>query len=309
MKSVFKATIKYICLLLSFVMCLNLMGCSKSDTQNKKEDKLKVVSAIFPAFDFARQIFGDRADITLLLPPGAESHNYEPSPKDIIKIQNCDLFIYNGGVSDGWVEKILDSMEKKPYTLEMMESSTLIDGADHHDHNHDEHVWMSIKNAISITKTITDTANLIDGENKDYYLANYESYSSKLSKLDENFKNLSNGASNKTLVFADRFPAKYFTHFYGFDYISAYDGCADKAEPGSAKISKLIEDVKKNKIPVVFYIEFSNQKVADTVCDATGAKKMLFHSCHNVTKEEFERGITYLELMEQNLHTVEEALG
>ncbi len=313
MRTIFKVTIKYVCLTVCIALCLCTTACKPTQTSEVEGNKLSVVAAVFPAYDFASHVFGDRAEVELLLPPGAEAHNYEPSPKDIIKIQNCDLFVYNGGVSDTWVDRILESIDTKPETVKMIDVCTHMVEAEHegHDHEeaHDEHVWMNIKNAISIMEAINSKANSIDSINAEYYTANTKEYVKKLDVLDNKFKDLSKSVNNKTLVFADRFPARYFTEGYGFGYLSAFDGCADKAEPGSAKIAELIKNVKEKNIPVVFYIEFSNQKVAESVCEATGAEKRLFHSCHNVSLEEFNQGITYLELMKLNYKTVSEALN
>lgn len=313
MRTILKMTIKYICLILCVALCLCVAACNYNEKGKADGDKLSVVTSVFPAYDFARCVFGDRAEVTLLLPPGAEAHNYEPSPRDIIKIQSCDLFIYNGGVSDVWIDKILSSIDTKPKTLKMTDVCVpLVEGGhDGHNHEetHDEHVWLDIKNAVSIIKAINTEATNIDGENADCYNTNTKNYVEKLEALDQKFEELSADVTDKTLVFADRFPARYFTEGYGFEYISAFDGCADKAEPGSAKIAELIKNVKENHIPVVFYIEFSNQRIADSVCEVTGANKKLFHSCHNVSYEEFNDGITYLELMELNYKTVSEAFN
>ncbi len=293
---------------LLLLICIIFTGCTDSTLNNDDGGKLSVVTTVFPAYDFANAVYGDKANVELLLPPGTEAHSYEPSPKDIIKIQNCNLFIYNGGTSDVWVDNILNSLDKKPKTLKMMEYSSVIEHNHEQNEGHDEHIWLNIKNAVSVINAIYDEAVLTDADNKEYYTTNTETYCEKLSELDLMFKNLSNDAVNKTLVFADRFPAIYFTEGYGFEYLSAFDGCADKAEPGSAKIAELIKSVEQNNIDTVFYIEFSNQKVADSVCEATGAEKKLFHSCHSISADELKSGVTYYSLMQSNYNTLSEVL-
>ena len=298
---------KKICFLL-FLICAFFTGCADSGLNNVGEDKLSVVTTVFPAYDFAKAVYGHKANVELLLPPGTEAHSYEPSPKDIIKIQNCNLFIYNGGTSDVWVDNILSSLDKKPETLKMMEHSSVIEHNHEHNESHDEHIWLNIKNAVSVINAICDKAVLSDSDNARYYIGNSKSYCEKLGGLDMMFEKLSRDAVNKTLVFADRFPAVYFTEGYGFKYLSAFDGCADKAEPGSAKIAELIKSIEQNNIDTVFYIEFSNQKVADSVCEATGAAKKLFHSCHTVSADELKSGVTYYSLMQSNYNTLSEVL-
>ena len=299
---------KIYCLL--FLICILFTGCQNKSTVNTKSDKISVVATVFPAYDFAKAVYGKNADVEFLIPPGTDSHSYEPSPKDIIKIQNCDLLISNGGTSDLWIDTILNSMDNKPKTLKMMEYSQPIEHSDHeHNHSHDEHIWLNIKNAVAVIHAICNEAVLNDADNKEYYISNAKAYSKKLNELDEMFKNLSDNAQNKTLVFADRFPAIYFTEGYGFEYLSAFDGCADKAEPGSAKIAELIKNVQANNINTVFYIEFSNQKVANSVCEATGATKKLFHSCHSVSADDLKSGVTYYSLMQANYNTLLEVLN
>lgn len=317
---------KILSVIICTVMLVTVLCACQSDTpQNieSSDDKISIVTTIFPPYDFARQVGGDNVELTMLLKPGTESHNYDPTPQDIIKIQNCDLFIYVGGESDEWVNDILDSTDSKPdkvialmdcvdtvqeETVEGMESDD-----DHEDDSHeieyDEHVWTSPKNAITISKKISDVLCEIDSENKEAYEENTKEYSTKLSDLDNKFQNIVNNAENKTIIFGDRFPLRYFADEYGLKYYAAFPGCSSETEPSAATISFLIDKVKAENIPVIFTIEFSNGKVADTICEETGAKKLMFSSCHNVTQEEFDSGITYLDIMNDNAKNLEEALA
>lgn len=295
----------------------------KKPITNIDNNKLNIVTTIFPPYDFTRQICADYADITMLLRPGCEAHNYEPTPKDIIKIQTCDIFIYNGGESDEWVEKILSSFDSSKIKLvKMTDAVTLYEeqqtGAHNththkHEHEHktewDEHVWTSPVNAIKICNLICDTLCNIDTDNSTVYKTNTQQYTEKLKQLDEEFKNTVKGAKSNTLIFADRFPARYFTEQYNLKFFAAFPGCADQTEPSSATLAYITDKVKLQKVKYVFYIEFSNQKIADVVCEQTGAKKLMFNSCHNVTAQQFKNGITYLDLMRQNLKNVTEAIN
>jgi zinc transport system substrate-binding protein len=491
----------FVCILVSLVMTLPARG--RQDT-GRVDGKINVVTTIFPPYDFVRQITGDKVSLTMLLPPGAESHSFEPTPQDIIKVQNCDVFIYVGGESDAWVEQILDSMdtsrmeiitlmdcvevveelivegmqdeeeghdhghEHEEFTIEDVKDRALTDwvgdwqsvyphlldgtlnpvmdhkaesgektapeyyeqyktayktdvdrvsitadsmtfykngvparaqyryrgtgvisdddgslwvrykfeavgnppqGApkyimfsDHliapakaehfhiyasdksfdelmadtnptnyptyypaaltkaeivaemigHDHEeeveYDEHVWTSPKNAKLIVEKIAGVLKQRDASNAAEYEKNTSAYIAKLTELDASFQTLINGAKRKTLVFGDRFPFRYFADTYGLSYFAAFPGCSTETEASAATVAFLINKVRAEKIPVVFHIELSNEKIADTICGETRAKKLLLHAVHNVSKRDFDRGANYYDLMTQNIGSLREAL-
>lgn len=302
-----------------------LCSCSGKDDNNKTSSggKVNVITTIFPPYDFTRQIGGDKVNVSMLLKPGMESHSFEPSPKDIVNIQNCDLFIYVGGESDEWVKTILESDDKKPGRIialmdcvDTVEETTVEgmtaekeEGEESGEKEYDEHVWTSPKNAIAISKKISSALQEIDPENKGVYETNTVNYSKELSKLDGEFREVVDSAKTKLLIFGDRFPFRYFTDEYGLGYFAAFPGCSAETEPSAATISFLIEKTKEKKIPAVFKIEFSNGKVAQTIADASGAKVLMMHSCHNVDGESMEKGATYISLMEGNLKNLKEALS
>lgn len=313
---------------LVLMMSTLLYGCQSQKRTQDDPDKINVVATIFPQYDFVRQVAGDAVDLTLLLPPGAESHSYEPTPKDIIAIQNADIFIYVGGESDAWIEDILSSMDTSNMKLialmdcvdtveevivEGMQSDEHEEGEVHEEAEgeeaeYDEHVWTSPKNAMLITEKITEALTDADAKNAELYQTNNASYQEKLKDLDVQFQEVVDHAERKVMVFGDRFPFRYFADAYGLTYYAAFPGCSSETEPSAATVSFLINEVKDNEIPVVFHIEFSNEKVADAICESTGAKKSEFHSCHNVSPEELAEGATYLSLMQQNVLNLKEAL-
>lgn len=292
---------KRICALLTAALCL--LGCAGCNVAQKKDDKLTVICTVFPPYDFVRAI-APEAEVSLLLPTGQETHSYEPTPRDIVDIQNCDLFVYVGGESDAWVEDMLSSMDTPPETLTLLDAAGIPS-----DEEADEHVWTSPKNAVTIVKALAKTLCRLHPAEEAVLHANAEDYAAKLQTLDGQFLEAVQNAARRTLVFADRFPFRHFTARYGLQAESAYEGCDHAAEPSAAAVAALADTVKRESIPVVLYIEFSSQQLADTVCEATGAEKRLFHSCHNVTKAELEGGATYLSLMTQNLAVLKEALG
>jgi zinc transport system substrate-binding protein len=256
----------------------------------------------------------------MLLPPGAESHSFEPTPRDIIRVQNCDVFIYGGGESDAWVETILESLDTS-----RMEIITLMDCVDvveelivegmqeeeeeeEEGPEYDEHVWTSPRNARLIVRKIADVLKRRDGANAAEYERNTVSYLEKLTDLDSSFQTMIDGARRKTFIFGDRFPFRYFADAYGLSYFAAFPGCSTETECSAATIAFLINKVRAEQIPVVFHIELSNEKIADIICEGTGAKKLLLHAVHNVSRREFDSGATYYDLMSNNLRNLREAL-
>lgn len=288
-------------------------GCGKK----YEKDTLSIVSVNFPGYDFARQIAKDNASVYMLLSPGSESHSFEPTPQDILKIQNCDLFIYNGGESDEWVSYICNSLQidngkiiKMTDCVPLIEEKTTPEMTlkGERETEPDEHVWCSISNAKMISSKIAEKLIEIDPANNDDYTENLKTYLAQLDELDKKIKKITAYAKKNTLVFADRFPAAYFTAEYGLDYLAAFPGCSGESEPSAATIAALINYIKKNKTKAVFYIELSNRKIADTICEETGTKKLLFHSCHNISRNDFENNETYISLMNKNAENIEEAL-
>jgi zinc transport system substrate-binding protein len=493
-----KRIVLFICAMLSLTLALPARG--RRDTGNV-EGKVNVVTTVFPPYDFVRQIAGDKAAITMLLPPGAESHSFEPTPQDIIKVRNCDVFIYVGGESDAWVETILESIDTgRMEIITLMDcvevvEEIIVEGMqdeEEHDHSHeqddftigdvkdraltdwagdwqsvyphlldgtldpvmerraesgektareyyeqyktayatdvdrvsvtadsmtfyrngvpvraryayrgtgvtrgddgslwarykfealgnppagapryimfsdhlhapaksehfhiyagdesfdalmadtnpvnyptyypaaltkaeivaemigheedteyDEHVWTSPRNAKLIVRKIADVLKERDAANAEGYEKNAAAYMAKLTELDASFRAVVEGAKRQTFIFGDRFPFRYFADAYGLRYFAAFPGCSTETEASAATVAFLINKVRSEKIPVVFHIELSNEKIAGTICEETGARKLLFHAVHNVSKRDFDRGATYYDLMSRNVQNLREAL-
>lgn len=301
-------------------LCLILSGCAARETEEKDSSKLQIVCTNFPAYDFAREIAGNRAQIKLLIKPGAEVHSYEPAPKEVIAIQESDLFICNGGESEAWVESLVGEDVNILRMMECVETVAesgegIYAAEDEHDHEHDdgeeeldEHVWTTPGNAAKICYALCDKLCEADPENANEYMLNYEVYNAKLMELDIEIRTTVLNGVRDTLVFADRFPMRYFTREYGLKYYAAYPGCASQTEPSAKTVAFLIDHVREENIPAVLYMEFSNEKMADVICEDTGCKKLPFYSAHSVTAQQFEDGVTYLDLMRMNIETLKEAL-
>ena len=305
--------------LMIFIFLTLLSGCKINSQINDNSKKINVVATIFPQYDFARQVAGDKINLKMLIPPGAESHSYEPTPQDMINIQKSDIFIYVGGENDNWIDNILNSMDisdKKMISLidcvdvlDEHSEATGDESASNDRREIDEHVWTSPKNAIKITQKISDALCELDANNADFYNKNLNKYVKQLKILDSSFKNVVETGKRKTLIFGDRFAFRYFAEEYGLDCYAAFPGCASQTDTNAAQMAYLIGKVKECGIPVILKMELSNENIARTIADATKTKVLTLHSCHNVPKSEFESGETYLNYMNKNLDVLKEALN
>ena len=294
-------------------LCLMLCGCTAQPEKPHDETKLQIVCTSFPAYDFAREIAGDRAELTLLIKPGSEVHSYEPTPKDMIRIQESDLSICNGGESEQWAKTLITPELNTIYMMDCVdtveESADGIYNAEDGEPELDEHVWTSPLNAIKISEEICNALCKLDTDNAEAYKTNFAAYKAQLMALDREFRQVIKNSGKHTLVFADRFPMRYFALEYGLDCYAAFPGCSSETEPSAKTVAYLIDRVREDKIPAVLYMEFSNQKMADVICEDTGCKKLPFYSAHSVSAEQFEQGVSYLDLMRINLNSLKEALG
>ena len=309
-------------LVCTMVLMISMTGCTKSNEGEKKDEgtekDIKIVATLFPQYDFAREIAGEKAEVEMLMDPGVESHTYEPTPADIIEIGNSDLFIYTGENMEPWANTIIESIDNKDVkVLDVSKGITLEkDGhhqdeheeehKEHEEHNHelDPHIWTSPINAMKMVSNIVESLSEIDPDNSDYYKSNGDAYLEKLTNLDNSFRDLMKSAKRNKIIIGDRFAMNYFTEEYGIEWEAAFDSCAANSEPSVKVIKDLIEDIKEENIPVVYYCELSNMKVAKSLQAETGVDILELHSCHTVTKEDFQSGITYIDIMTRNLENL-----
>lgn len=320
-------------LLALFMLVGALAGCGKQNDTNQT-DKLSIVTTIFPEYDWVREILGDKADnaeITMLLDNGVDLHSYQPTADDIVKISDCDLFIYVGGESDEWVEDALrnaangnmkvinllevlgDSVKTEEIVEGMQEAEHEHEDVEEHEHEEeaDEHVWLSLKNAKMLVRVISKALQELDPDSKDIYAANADAYVKKLSALDAEYQAAVDAASNKTILFGDRFPFRYLVDDYGLRYYAAFVGCSAETEAGFETISFLAKRVDEWKLPCVLTIEGAQHKIAETVVRNTTAKNqrvLTMDSMQSTTSKDVKNGTTYLSVMEKNLSVLKEAL-
>ena len=288
-------------------------GCTSHN-----DNEITIITSNFPSYDFARAITKNTdTKVKMLLKPGSEMHSYEPSPQDIIKISKADMFIYVGGDSDDWIDGLLDSIDtNKTKVIKLMDLVDLVkeesvegmDIEEEEEDEYDEHVWTSPKNAITIVSKLEKEISKIDSRNKDIYKNNSDNYISELEKIDKEIRNIVDNSSSNILVFGDRFPFRYFVDEYNLKYYAAFPGCSDQTEASAKTISYLINIVKKNNIPVILKVEFSNGKIAETISKETGAKVLEFHSIHNISLSDYNNGKTYVDIMNDNIKVLKEAL-
>lgn len=287
--------------------------CSCGEVE-RSTGKISVVTTIFPYYDFARSVSKGTCDVDMLLKPGSDVHSFEPTPSDILKIRNADLFIYNGGESDEWVDSILESLgdTDKPVVMKMtdyVKPLTEMDADHHAEDEEDEHIWTSLDNAKTLVSKISDEVSKLDSKNKSIYYRNGLDYIEKINKVQSEIENTVNSSKSKKIVVGDRFPLLYFATEFSLDWECAFPGCSTETEPSLDRLSKLTDTIEKDKIKTILKLEMSENKVADTLADETNTKVRTFYSAESVSKEEFANNITYIDLMERNNNALKEALS
>ncbi len=321
---------KLLALLTAGMLLLAVTGCTAQNAQ--AEERVQVVATVFPQYDFARAIAGEYADVTLLLAAGQEMHNYEPSPMDVAEISKCDIFLRIGGESEVWTDTLLEALDTSAMdVVTLMEHIEMPMEEDHHhdhskhadelhsdeeeehpeedDHAHfDEHIWNSPVNAIAMAQAVCESLCHADPAHAEIFTERADAYIAELSALDEQYRALSESCEDPVLMIGDKFPFRYLAAEYGFHYAAAFTGCSSETEPTIGALAELFEEAQQHGLDTVFYLEFSSRKIADRICAVTGAQAMMLHPCHNISGEDMENGITFLDLMQENYEAIKEAL-
>lgn len=361
---------KSVVFIVTISMILGMAGCGKT-TEKEDNYRLKIVASLFPYYDMARAVIGDvkGIDLKMIVTPGQDSHSFEPTPSDVIQMENADVLIYSGGSLETWIDTLLDSLNNKnKIQMKMMDyvdvlNEEIVEGMDtrfeehdHEEHSHkednhnkenhkedshseenhkednhsedssndsefhnedseeeheetDEHIWTSPVNEIIMTEKICETLSKALPEEKENFQKNAENYISQLKELDNEFRTIVENAKTKEIIFADKFPLQYFAKEYGLKYYAAFPGCGSDMEPSAKTIAFLVDKIKEDNIKAVFYLELSSHIVADAIETDTGAKPLQFNSCHNITQKQFDSGVTYVDLMKENVNNLKIALG
>lgn len=305
-----------------FILMLALLtGCGrlKTDTAETGNGKPKIVCTLFPQYDFARTLYDGQAEVTMLLEPGQESHMYDPTPQAMVEISNADLFVYTGDEMEPWAGQIVESLSSDVSVLDLSKHVTLeMEDEDEHEHGHevfehhhsyDPHFWLDLSNAEKMVQAIAAAADSLNVQDAQAVRDRADAYCDELHTLDQAFYSAVEKADHKDIVFAGRFAYGYFVHRYGLDYETVYHSCSAESDPSVYDMARIIDYIRKNKTQIVFYEELSSGSVAGTLAQDTGVQTMQFSTAHNVSKEEFESGITFIDIMEQNLEALKKALG
>jgi zinc transport system substrate-binding protein len=306
-------------IILSIIIALSaiISSCTESSATPDSNNKIKIVTTLFPNYDFAKQITKDKAEVTLLLPPGVEAHSFDPSPKDIVKTRDASVFIYTSTAMEPWADKIIQNLNKDQQVI--LESSKGIKLSKHEDeeiehdeetpdHEVDPHIWVNPAYAQVMVKNITTSIIEADPENADFYKKNSEELISKLSQLDTRIKDVISKVDQKIIIYGGHFVFGYFTERYGLDYITPYKGFSPESEPTPQKLTELINKMKELKVKVIYFEELVDPKVSRVIAEQTGAKMLLLHGAHNVSQEELDSGITYIKIMDNNLNNLKQGL-
>lgn len=283
---------------------LSLCACKTQDTASDSGGKISIVTTIYPLYDFARAVAGDRADIKLLIDPASEVHSFDPSPSDIAAIYDCDLFLYIGGESDTWVDRVLADVNVS--SLKAMNNVKLIteDG----EHEYDEHIWTSPENAIAIIGAVCDNLCDISGADAEYFTENRDTYTDSIRAVQSDIRNAVQESQSKYILVADRFPFKYFVNEFGIEYKAAFGGCATSSDISLKVMGELTKTVRDQGLSAAFYTEMSNRTVADALAEETGVALYELHSAHNVTADDFNAGVTYVDIMKRNLEALRKGM-
>lgn len=330
--------------LIVFIIFL-VSGCSfeRTNTENDN-DRIKIITTLFPQYDFARSIAKDNAEVILLLPPGMEAHAYEPSPQDIANIKKADIFIYTGEAMEPWAHKIIHNLNNESLiVVDASKNIDLMDEDEHDDHNHDledahddhdhdledvyddhnhdldgnahshdgkdPHIWLDPIYAIEIVNNILEGLVEADPSNASFYQENARAYKDELKELDVKFIEAFEKTKSKTIIYAGHFAFGYFAKRYDLSHISPYVGFTPDAEPTPQRIVKIINAINETGLKAIYYEELIDPKVAKVISDGTGADMYLLHGAHNVTKDELNSGISYIQIMEENLEKLKKGLG
>lgn len=338
-----------------FAAVLSLTACGSTQTspspaaQGASPAKsLQIVTAMFPEYDWTRQILGERADqaqLTMLLDNGVDLHSFQPTVEDIMQLSTCDLFIHVGGESDQWVEDALkEATNKDMKVINLMEvlgdavkEEEIVEGMDEHEHSHDEehneeghdeahddghvhddeehdeydeHIWLSLRNAVTLCDAIADALSELDPEYADTYRANADAYQKQLSALDAEYQTAADNAAQKTLLFADRFPFRYLLDDYGLSYYAAFAGCSAETEASFQTITFLSEKANELGLCSILTIDNSNERLAQTIIENTSSQSqqiLTLNSMQSITSKEVSDGASYLSIMESNLEVLKQA--
>lgn len=320
-------------LILLLILVISITGCTSSNEVAEEEIKseetiepgetieprITVITTLFPQYDFAKTIGGELVETSLLLPPGIEAHSFEPTPQDIVGLLKSDLFLYTGELMEPWSKNIVSNLESENILVVDLSKNIhlleLEEGDDHdHDHSHedeglDPHYWTDPNMAMVMVDTIVEAFTSLDPDNSNIYMSNGEELKNDLVVLDKDIREALSKTKSSTIISGGHFAFGYFAKAYNLEHMSPYSGFSPNAEPSPQSITNLINKIKETNVRAIFFEELIDPKVGRTIVEETGVDLLLLHGTHNVSKDELEKGISYIEIMYQNLENLKLGLG
>jgi zinc transport system substrate-binding protein len=313
-------------LILSIAFILVLSGCSADSKEpgnvlngEDETEKLAVVATLFPQYDFARIIGGDKVNVSLLLPPGVEAHSYEPTPQDMAAFIKSDIFFFTGEGMEPWAVNIAENLVLEGVgvvdlsqgipLLEAEEEIIDTEEEDHEEHSFDPHYWTDPNMAMLMIDQILQEFKELDPENAVYFEGNAQGLKEELAKLDEAIRYVISKSESRTILSGGHFAFGYFAHRYGLDHLSPYEGFSPNAEPSPQSITKLVETIRRTNAGAIFFEELADPKVARVISDETGVKMLMLHGVHNISQDDIDSGRGYLDIMYSNLENLKIGLG
>lgn len=300
-------------MLLLLLFLVFLLSCQPAKESGREEQKLKVIATIFPVYDFARNVGGDKISITLLMPPGTDAHHYELKPQDIIKVSKTDIFLFTNFDMEPWSYKIINAADRNTNMLAVETGNGAVlmpfnkeeahdDDDDHHHHasSFDPHIWLDMDNAQKMVDNIASALIKKDSRNSDYYLKNARDYKLKLAALDKRYRTELGGCKTKTILHAGHWAFAYLAKRYNLKYVAAYNILAD-SEPSPQKIVALVQQIRTEKVPFIYYESMIDPRLAQTISKETGAGLLKLNNGHDVSKTDIKKGESFILLMENNL--------
>ena len=314
-------TMKKINILIAVIilsLSAHLYSCTSVDANMFPDNgKINIMTSLFPQYDFARHIAGDKANVLLLLPPGTESHVFDPRPGDMLNIYNADLFIYTGSYMEPWAGEIIRgiSQDNKLLVVDCSTGIEYINESEEHDaHSHgehalDPHIWLDPTLAMLMVDNILEALCQKDYENAEYYIENANNYKNMLQILDDDIFAAIEEAERDVLVFGGRFAYIYFLKRYNLKYVTVYDSCSANSEPSVRKVNDVANFIKENRIPCIYHEEFANPSLAKAIAKQTNITYELFSTAHNITKTDFGNEVTFIDIMYRNLENIKKGLN
>lgn len=295
-------------LFIFIILAGSFFACAKRGEEQAQVKRLKVITTLFPLYDMAKNIGADKAEVSLLLPPGVEAHSFEPKPSDIVKINEADVFVYTGKFMEPWAEDVIKgAVNKNLIVVDASRGTKMIPGvfhdADEPAGSLDPHIWLDFDNAKIMVKNITQAFQLKDDANKDFYEQKANNYSNELTGLDTLYKTTLATCKDREIVYGGHYAFGYLAKRYGLKYLAA-QGVSPDAEPTANDLIKLVEQIKKDKIKYVFYEELTSPKIAETIAGETKTKMLLLNAAHNLSRDQFDQGLSFFDVLKKDLENM-----